>query len=134
MQNAQLGALKGETQNPKMQNAQLGTLKGETQNPKMQNAQLGALKGETQNPKMQNAQLGALKGETRNPTMQNAQLGALKGETQNLGPKLITSSTKQIVQGDGQKTWKDTKLRRGLSHCHNWQMQDSGGLNSLKAL
>jgi len=38
--------------------------------------------------------------------VQNTQLGALKGETQNLGPKLIPSSTKQIMQGDGQKTWK----------------------------
>jgi hypothetical protein len=66
------------------------------------------------------------------PKMQNAQLGALKGETQNLRPKLIPNRMKQIVQGDGQKTWKDTKLRRGLSCCHNWQMQESGGLNSLK--
>jgi hypothetical protein len=37
--------------------------------------------------------------------MRNAQWGALRGEnTKNLGPKPITSSMKQIVQGDGQKT------------------------------
>jgi hypothetical protein len=33
----------------------------------------------------------------------------------NVGPKPITSNMKEVVQGDGQKTWKDTKPRRGLS-------------------
>jgi len=45
--------------------------------------------------------------------------GVLREKTQNLAPKPITNSMKQVVQGNDPKTWKDTKLRRGLSCCHN---------------
>jgi hypothetical protein len=41
--------------------------------------------------------------------MQNAQWGALRGE--NMKPRTLNPSPismKQIVQGDGWKTWKDT--------------------------
>jgi hypothetical protein len=54
-------------------------------------------------------------------------------KSRNLGPKLITNSTKQVVQGGGQKTWKDTKPRRGLSYNYNYLLQDSGRLNFLKS-
>ncbi len=41
-------------------------------------------------------------------------MGSPKEEkTRNLGDKPIASSIKQVVQEDGKKTWKDTKLRRG---------------------
>jgi hypothetical protein len=38
----------------------------------------------------------------------------------------------QVVQKDGQKTWKGTKFQKGFSCCHNCVMQNNGGLNSLK--
>ncbi len=50
----------------------------------------------------------------------------------NLGLKPITNSTKQVMQGDGQKTWKNTKLRKGLSYCYDYMSQDNDALNSLK--
>jgi hypothetical protein len=31
----------------------------------------------------------------------------------------MTNIKKQVVQGDGQKIWKDTKLGRGLSQKHS---------------
>jgi hypothetical protein len=57
-------------------------------------------------------------------------------KTPKLRKSLITSSTKQIVQGDGTKNLKrhHQAQKRPLSCCHNCQMQDSGGLNSLKTL
>jgi hypothetical protein len=39
---------------------------------------------------------------------------------------------KQVVQRDGQKTWKDTKPGRGLSCYYNLPTQDGDGLNFLK--
>jgi hypothetical protein len=39
---------------------------------------------------------------------------------------------KQVVQGDGQKNWKDIKPKKGLSCCHNYLTQDNGNLNPLK--
>ncbi len=53
------------------------------------------------------------------------------GKPNNIGPKPIISSTKQVVQGDGWKTWKNTKPRSGLSCCCNCRSQDSGGMNFL---
>jgi hypothetical protein len=64
--------------------------------------------------------------------VQNTQWGALREK--NMKPRLkpITSSVKQVIQRDGQKTSKDTKSRRGLSCCYNRSTQDGDGLNSLK--
>ncbi len=43
--------------------------------------------------------------------VRNPKWGSLsENKTQNLGPKPITNSMKQIMQGDGPETWKDTKL------------------------
>ncbi len=60
--------------------------------------------------------------------------GELEEEkTRNLGPNCITNSTKQVVRGDGQKSQKDTKPRKGLFCCHNYPTQDNGNLNFLKS-
>jgi hypothetical protein len=48
-------------------------------------------------------------------------------------PKPITNSMKQVMQGGEQKTWKDTKPRRGLSYSYNYLLQNSGSLNFLKS-
>jgi hypothetical protein len=45
-----------------------------------------------------------------------------------LNPSLV----KQVMKGDGQKTWKNTKLGRSFSYCCNYTSQDSGGLSILK--
>jgi hypothetical protein len=37
------------------------------------------------------------------------------------------------MQGDGWKTWKDTKPRRSLSYYHNCPLQNNGSLNFLKS-
>jgi hypothetical protein len=56
-----------------------------------------------------------------------------KEKSRNLRPKPIISGTKQVVQGDGWKSWKDTKPRRGFSYYHNCSTQHNDGLNSLKS-
>jgi hypothetical protein len=59
-------------------------------------------------------------------------MGSLKKEkSSNLEPKPNISNTKQLMQENGPKTWKNTKLRRGLSCCCNCTSQDSDCLNSL---
>jgi hypothetical protein len=37
------------------------------------------------------------------------------------------------MQGDGQKTWKNTELRISLSYRYNYMSQDSDALISLKS-
>jgi hypothetical protein len=65
--------------------------------------------------------------------VQNTQWGGdLRENSSNLGPKPIISSMKQVVKGDGQKTWKNTKLGRSFSYWYNYTLQDSGSLNILK--
>jgi hypothetical protein len=56
-----------------------------------------------------------------------------KEKTQNLGSKPIIVSMKQIVQGNGQETSMDIKLRKGLFYCHNCLMQDSDYMNFLES-
>ncbi len=66
-------------------------------------------------------------------TLKNAKLHNMKLQEEklsNLKPKPITSSTKQVMQP---KTWKNTKLRRGLSCFCNYLLQDSSGLNSVQS-
>ncbi len=53
------------------------------------------------------------------PKAQNAQWGALRGKTRNRGSNVIIINSKQVVQQDERKIWKDTKCRRGLSSYHN---------------
>ncbi len=55
--------------------------------------------------------------------MFNTQWGALKEKSWNLGLKPITGSMKQVVQGDGQKIWKDIKFRKNFYFYHNCPMQ-----------
>ncbi len=43
----------------------------------------------------------------------------------NLRLEPITSNTKQVVQGDGWKTWKDIKFKISFSCCYNCPTQDN---------